>query len=68
MAPGVLMRTYSTFNTQDEAIAAALSESEPGEIVEVHTASCGLVEHAETGQLLEPCTCSPMVLRVGAQG
>jgi hypothetical protein len=61
-----MSRAYSTYLTQDEAIAAALSESAPGEIVEVHTAECKIAEDPETGEVLEPCTCESMVLTVGA--
>jgi hypothetical protein len=60
-------RTYTTYPTQDEAIGVALSESMPGEIVEVHTAQCRIVEDPETGEVSEPCTCESLVLTVGAQ-
>lgn len=61
------MRGYSTYATQDEAIAAALAESAPGEIVEVHTEHCQIVEDPETGDLIAPCTCEPLFLTVGAR-
>jgi hypothetical protein len=65
-AGAIMTRTYEVFPTQDEAIAVALSESAPGEIVEVHTAECKIVEDPDTGEVLEPCTCESLVLTVGA--
>ena len=62
-----MTRVYTTYPTQDEAIAVALAESAPGEIVEVHDATCEIVEDPETGEVLKPCTCEPLVLTVGAQ-
>lgn len=50
-----------SFPTLDEAIAAALAESAPGEIVVVHAAHC---EADEDG---DGCTCEPLELTVGAQ-
>lgn len=62
-----MTRSYTIHPTQDEAIATALAESAPGEIVEVHTETCGIVEDPDTGEVIEPCTCESMVLTVGAQ-
>ncbi|HKP06389.1 MAG TPA: hypothetical protein VJU58_03975 [Microbacterium sp.] len=61
-----MSRVYSHFATQDEAIAAALVDAAPGEVVEVHMTACGIVEDPETGEVLKPCTCEPMSLTVGA--
>jgi hypothetical protein len=61
-----MTRAYTTYPTQDEAIAAAIRESAPGETVEVHTAECKIVEDPETGEVLKPCTCESIVLTVGA--
>lgn len=61
------MREYTTYPTQDEAIGVALAESVPGEIVEVHDAACEIDEDPETGDVVEPCTCEPLVLTVGAE-
>lgn len=61
-----MSRIYEIYATQDEAIAVALAESAPGEIVEVHTVDCKIVEDPETGEVLRPCTCSSMVVTVGA--
>lgn len=60
------MREYTTFPTQDDAIAAALSESAPGELVEVHSESCKIDEDPATGEA-SGCTCEPMTLVAGAE-
>lgn len=62
-----MTRAYTTYPTQDEAIGVALAESAPGEIVEVHATDCEIVEDPETGDVVEPCTCEPLILTVGAQ-
>jgi hypothetical protein len=46
------------FSTQDEAIAAALNESEPGDIVTIHEADCA-------AQVDEPCDCDVLTIKVG---
>lgn len=61
------VREYTIYATQDEAIAVALGGATLGEIVEVHDAACKLVEDPESGDVVEPCTCAPLVLTVGAR-
>lgn len=46
------------FATQEEAIAAALAESEPGDIIEIHDVAC-------RAQVDEPCDCDVLTVRVG---
>lgn len=46
------------YATQEEAIAAALAESEPGDIIEIHDVAC-------TVQVDEPCDCEVLTIRVG---
>lgn len=62
-----MTREYTTYPTRDEAIAAALTESTPGEIVEIHAETCRIVEDPDTGEVVEPCTCESIVLTVGAK-
>jgi hypothetical protein len=46
------------FATQDEALAAILAESEPGDTIEVHDEACpALVD--------EPCDCEVLTIQVG---
>lgn len=45
------------YATQEEAIAAAMAESEPGDIVEIHDSGCA-------AQVDEDCDCTPLVLTV----
>jgi hypothetical protein len=46
------------YATQDEALAAILAESEPGDTIEVHDEACpALVD--------EPCDCEVLVIQVG---
>jgi hypothetical protein len=49
--------TYETF---DEAVAAALAELEPGGVLTLHHETCALVDE-ET-----ECNCTPLELTVGA--
>jgi hypothetical protein len=46
------------YPTQEDAIAAALAESEPGDIVEIHDAACAV-------QVDEDCDCEVLTVRVG---
>jgi hypothetical protein len=46
------------FATQEEAIAAAMAESEPGDIIEIHDVAC-------TVQVDEDCDCDVLTIRVG---
>jgi hypothetical protein len=46
------------YATQEGAIAAALNESEPGDIVTVHEADCA-------AQVDEPCDCDVLTIKVG---
>ncbi len=46
------------FATQEEAIAAAIAESEPGDIIEIHDVDCNL-------QVDEPCECDVLTIKVG---
>lgn len=50
-----------TYETIDEAIAAALAELEPGGWVDIHE------EHCESEDGEDGCTCEPMRLVKGAQ-
>jgi hypothetical protein len=46
------------YATQDEALAAILAESEPGDLIEVHDEACpALVD--------EQCDCEVLVIQVG---
>jgi hypothetical protein len=46
------------YASQDEALAAILAESEPGDTIEVHDEACpALVD--------EPCDCEVLVIQVG---
>jgi hypothetical protein len=47
------------YDTQEEAIAAALAEIEPGGIVSVHALDCEMEDDEDE------CTCTPMVIQVG---
>jgi hypothetical protein len=49
-----------TYETIDEAIAAALSELEPGGRLDIHE------EHCESDDGGDDCTCEPMTLVKGA--
>jgi hypothetical protein len=60
------MREYTNYATQDEAIAAALEESSPGEIVAVHEVTCKGREEPNPPYDVVGCTCDPLVLTVGA--
>jgi hypothetical protein len=51
-----------TYDTIDEAIAAALASLSPGDTVSIHHEEC---EH--DGESDDSCTCVPMVLTVGAE-
>lgn len=51
--------------TRDEAIAAALAESLPGDILTIHEDRCGSAD-ASTCEEEAKCDCSPMELVVGA--
>jgi hypothetical protein len=44
--------------TKDEAIAAALNESEPGDLVLIHESECAT-------QVDEPCDCDVLTIKVG---
>lgn len=46
---------------RDEALAEAVADAEPGDVVEIHELSCDLDEDADLA-----CTCQPMCLRFGA--
>lgn len=48
----------AVFATQEEALAAAYAESEPGDIIEVHDVACEL-------QVDEPCDCDVLTIKVG---
>lgn len=51
----------ATFDTLDEAIAAALADLEPGGTLSIHADDCES-EDGETG-----CTCEPLVMTTGAE-
>ena len=56
------MSQVSTHPTLDEAIAIAISESAPGDVVVIHDEACEVSEDdGDTG-----CTCEPTILHVGA--
>lgn len=55
------MSDERTYDTIEEAIAAAMEELEPGGIVEIHDEDCES-EDGETG-----CTCEPLELVIGAE-
>ena len=50
------------YDTLDEAIAAALSELDPGGVLSIHAEDCELSE--EDGEV---CTCEPLEMITGAQ-
>lgn len=50
-----------TYATQDEALAALLAESQPGDRIDIHEDECGTGKGSD-----ERCTCEPMVIVVGA--
>lgn len=53
---------------QEAAIAAALSASEPGDIVSIHAGDCGTVNLAGDETIEESdaaCTCTPIEIVVG---
>lgn len=56
----------TTHDTIDEAIAVALAESRPGDIVEIHADDCE-IEHDDDDEVIVPCSCEPMVLTKGAE-
>lgn len=49
------------YETQEEAIAAALAELDPGGVLQVHADDCEMVDDEEQ------CTCVPLTLTVGAE-
>lgn len=49
------------FDTLDEAIAAAMTELDPGGVLTVHAEDC----ESEDGE--DGCTCEPLTLVMGAQ-
>lgn len=51
-----------SYDTIDEAIAAALAEVGPGGIVVIHDADC-----EQHGADEEHCSCNPLELRIGAE-
>lgn len=51
-----------TYATDDEAIAAAMADLEPGGVIVLHTADCEQRDADET-----KCTCQSVRLVVGAQ-
>lgn len=55
------MDTEAEYATLDEAIAAALSELEPGGVLVIHADEC----ESEDGE--EGCTCTPLELTKGAE-
>lgn len=54
----------TVYATQDEALAEAFAESQPGDEVAIHEASCKLTVPAPAED--EACTCTPLVLTIGA--
>lgn len=56
-----------SYRTQDEALAEALAESQPGDIVTVHERSCASITAVRFEDVSRLCTCEPMELVVGAQ-
>ena len=48
------------FATQEEAIAAAIAESEPGDIIEIHDVGCA-------AQVDEDCDCEVLTIQVADQ-
>ncbi len=63
ISDGSQLDSYDTF---DEALAAALADAEPGSIVAVHSEDCRMCdEDFEGGD--EACTCEPLEMTAGAK-
>lgn len=55
---------------QEQAIAAALSASEPGDIVIIHAGDCGTMSppaDATQAEIDALCTCTPLEIVTGAK-
>lgn len=55
------------FESRDEAIAEALRDTAPGELVEIHEEACEGYEESDPPYDVVGCTCSPMILIAGAE-
>ncbi len=55
------------FESRDEAIAEALRDTDPGELVEIHDEDCEGHEESDPPHDVVGCTCSPMILIAGAE-
>lgn len=51
----------TTCPTQEEAIAAAMEESEPGDVIAIHEAACSVTADVD-------CDCTPLIITVGEMG
>jgi hypothetical protein len=60
------MTAPSTHPTQDEALAAALAESQPGDQVSIHDSECGTRAARSSEEAEALCTCEPLVITIGA--
>ncbi len=70
MSPGRLQPddwvTESLHPAQDEAIAAAIRESQPGDEIAIHSDACNAT--CLTGNVYDQsrCSCEPIVIKLGA--
>lgn len=58
----------SVHRSQDEAITAALRESNPGDVIEIHAGDCGTLRLGPNPSEAEQeaaCSCAPLVVTVG---
>lgn len=55
------------FESRDEAIAEALRDAPPGDIVEIHDEDCDGREEPDPPHDVIGCTCDPMIFRTGAE-
>lgn len=55
------------FESRDEAIAEAIRDSPPGDLVEIHEEHCEGYEDPDPPHDVVGCNCEPLIFRTGAE-